>query len=146
MIKQAFFQWLSDDENAELWHGSQSRFTACQKRVLITKWAGAAYRKLTANSYNGLRWRMFEKTGCLLTASGEGDSLVCPEGLVNYKVPPVSGSKPRKEKPKTNACRASFNEEDEEEEIVFNEFEDEENFELFVPNEEDGNVFDLFNI
>ena len=31
-----------------------------------------------------LRWRAFEKTGCLITMDGTNDNLIMPEGSHNY--------------------------------------------------------------
>ena len=39
-------------------------------------------------NYDGLRWRIWQKTGCLLTSDGSDDACVAPEGLKNYTVPP----------------------------------------------------------
>ena len=55
---------------------------------LITHWIGEAYAKLTSPEYNHLRLRVWQKTGCLRTADGSDDSLIQPEGLKSYVVPP----------------------------------------------------------
>ena len=59
-----------------------------ERRVLLTHWAGEAYSKLCLPEYDDLRWRIFVRTGCLLTADGSDDHLVAPEGLSEYAVPP----------------------------------------------------------
>ena len=87
MIKHSFFDWLDDDDNSDKWYGTES-FTASERRVLLTKWIGDAYRKLIDGKWDSFRNRMFEKTGCLITADGSGDSQIQPEGLKDYQVPP----------------------------------------------------------
>jgi len=61
---------------------------AKERRILITHWAGNAYQKLIGPAYDSFRWRLFQKSGCLITANGEDDDKIQPEGLDNYKVPP----------------------------------------------------------
>ena len=55
---------------------------------MITHWAGDAYSKLISPEYDAFRWRLFEKTGCLVTADGSDGDKITPEGLPNYKIPP----------------------------------------------------------
>jgi len=43
---------------------------------------------LTSVEYDHLRLRVWQKTGCLITADGSGEQLINPEGLKNYVVPP----------------------------------------------------------
>ena len=147
MVKQAFFRWLEDDYNSALWYDATRSFTAGDKRILVTKWVGDAWRKLNHVKYDGMRWRFFEKTGCLLTASGEKDELVQPEGLINYQVPAPSMADPSNDPPTTND-----NDGHEMDEVdVLDEFEnDDEMLQLYAEHEEvttaqdDGNVFDIF--
>ena len=117
------------------------------QRILITKWAGDAWGRLVDRKYNAFRRRLFEKTGCLLTATGEADNKVQPEGLPGYQVPPVVASrKPYPQLPVSNGS-SSYIEELPEEEVVVDDFEAEDNdVELFKSSESDGNVFDLFDL
>ena len=73
LIRNEFFNWLDDDENMKKWYGEDSHITASEKGILVTHWVGNAYRKLTSSKYDSFRWRMFEKTGCLITADGSED-------------------------------------------------------------------------
>ena len=82
-----FFDWLDDDENLEKWYGANSYITTDEKRILITNWAGNSYRRSTKSSYDVFRWRLFEKTGCLINADGSEDK-INPKDLPDYKVPP----------------------------------------------------------
>ena len=61
-----------------------------ERRILITHiyWIGEAYEKLTSVKYDHLRLRVWEKTGCMITADESDDQLINPEGLKNYVVPP----------------------------------------------------------
>ena len=71
-------KWLFDIENLELWETTMSAF---KRRVLMTRWMGDA-----VEAYNGKEqykhglFRMFEKTGALMTADGSNDSAIVPEG------------------------------------------------------------------
>ena len=80
--------WLDNEDNAEKWYGNESGFCAKDRRILITLWAGSAYQKLISKDYDDFRWRLFEKTGCLITADGSEDDKISPEGLPEYKPPP----------------------------------------------------------
>ena len=88
LVNQEFFNWLDDEENCEKWYGEKSKISASEKRILITHWVAAAYKRLTAPKFDGFRYRLFEKTGCLITADGSDDHKINPEGLQDYKVPP----------------------------------------------------------
>ena len=148
LIQQAFFRWLSDDANAQLWYGPETAFTQSQKRVLITKWSGAAARKLNGPAYDSLRWRMFEKTGCLMTASGEGDAKINPEGLPDYSLLTVPMGRPTRHPPVSNAVPFEDEEEEESCEILWDDFEGHEDLLCYTEKEqieEDGNIFDIFD-
>ena len=74
---------------------SERKLTAKESRILITHWAGDAYDKLNSAYCDNLRYRCFQRTGCLITADGSDDSLISPEGLSGYKVlPPVPTQAP----------------------------------------------------
>ena len=47
LINPEFFDWLDDNENLEKWYGVDIHITTSEKKILITNWAGSAYRKLT---------------------------------------------------------------------------------------------------
>ena len=68
LIGQAQRKWLDDEENAEKWYGHESSFSAKERRILITHWVGEAYKKLAGSEYDNLRLRVWQKTGCLMTA------------------------------------------------------------------------------
>ena len=142
LINQEFFNWLHDEDNVEKWYGAESHITASEKRILITKWAGNAYRQLNRPSYEKFRWRLFEKTGCLITANGSEDDKINPEGLPNYKVPP-----PIMLDPSTAPPASSI---DTENEDVFDDFEGEKEMdkvELVADLiNSHGLIFDLFNL
>ena len=55
---------------------------------MLTHWVGNATEKLSAEDYGKVRYKCFEKTGCLITAGGSADDKINPEGLKNYVVPP----------------------------------------------------------
>ena len=143
LIKQEFFNWLDDEDNIDKWYG-ETVFSASDKRMLITRWVGKAYRKICDPKYDHLRYWLFGKTETLITADGSDDDKIQPEGLPNYNVqppsvidassaPPVSGS--------------SNEEEHDPEKTVADDFEgeNENEFELYQEQEEGvRSLFDLF--
>ena len=88
LVNQQQSSWLDSDENADKWYNG--KISAKERRILITHWVGAAYEKISSAEYHDFRWRMFEKTGCLITADGSDDNKIKPEDLPNYCVPPPS--------------------------------------------------------
>ena len=46
------------------------------------------YEKLKDSDYTNLRYRYFQRTGCLITAGGSEDNCITPEGLDGYMIPP----------------------------------------------------------
>ena len=88
-IKQECFNWLDGSDNADRWYGV-TYFSASEKRILVTRWVGNAYRSLIDADWDNLRYRLFQKTCCLLTADGTDDYLVRPEGIPNCEIPPPS--------------------------------------------------------
>ena len=92
--KQEHNRWLDCDENADRWYGNIETFSAKQWRILITHWVGNAYNKLIPQDYKPYVWRMWEKTGCLITADGSEDEKIQPEGLKEYKVQPPMPMEP----------------------------------------------------
>ena len=91
LIRNEFSNWLNDDEIMKKWYGKDSHITASEKGILVTHWVGDAYLKLTSSKHDSIHWRMFEKTGCFVTANGSEDKKIQPEGLPNYTVsPPIA--------------------------------------------------------
>ena len=70
-IGEQMEKWLEKEENLEMWHDS---IPAKTRRVLMTKWAGEAWRELSSDE--DFVKKLFEKTGCLMTADGEDDEKV----------------------------------------------------------------------
>ena len=75
-IRQEHYNWLDTDENTDKWYGLDQNFSASDRRTLITHWVGEAYKSLTDTKFDHYRCRLFQKTGCLLTADGTDDDLV----------------------------------------------------------------------
>ncbi|XP_065665464.1 uncharacterized protein LOC136086894 [Hydra vulgaris] len=82
--------WLENDENIELWLGNDDRkLSAKDRRILITRWVGEAYRKTSKDEkFLRMLYMSFAKTGCLITADGSEDDKINPEGMPAYVVPP----------------------------------------------------------
>ena len=117
-------------------------FTTSEKRILITKSVGDAYRKFLPSKHNGLSYRLFQKTGCSFTADGSDDKVIWPEGLPNYVVAPPSPLDPSSGAPVTGCDVATESKENEAQEA--DNFEgEEEDFEV-VDQQEEGeqNIFD----
>ena len=83
LIRNELFNWLDDDENMKKRYDEDSHITASEKQILVTHWVGNAYHKLTSSKYHSFRWRMFKKTGCLITADRNEDKKIQIEGLPN---------------------------------------------------------------
>ena len=80
--------WLEKEDNIDLWLGnSEDTLDANKRRGLLTHWDGNATGKLFAENYDKVRYRCFEKTGCLITVDGSADDKINPEGLKNYVAP-----------------------------------------------------------
>ena len=56
-----------------------AKTAARQRRILMTKRAGAAWRELVKDK--GFIKKRFQKTGCLITADGSDDDVTKPRGL-----------------------------------------------------------------
>lgn len=85
---QEHHKWLDSEENADRWYGNTEPFSAKERRVLISHWTGNAYNRIVSEHYKSFVWRVWEKTGCLITADGSDDAKIQPEGLPAYKVQP----------------------------------------------------------
>ena len=55
-----------------------------QQKILITHWAGEAWKALNTSKYDKQRKKCWTMTGCLMTSNGSEDSLFKPEGLDSY--------------------------------------------------------------
>ena len=78
-IGEAMERWLEDDHNLDLWH---DKISAKERRILMTTWVAEAWKELTAEE--DLFRKLFEKTGCLMTADCSEDDKIRPQGLENY--------------------------------------------------------------
>lgn len=72
---------LEEENNLDKW---QDRLSAKDRRILMTQWTGELWSELS-NEQTFLK-RLFEKTGCLLTADGSDDVKISPQGLENYQI------------------------------------------------------------
>ena len=72
-------KWLEEKDNLELWH---DKITTRQRRILTTKWAGAAWKEQVKDK--DFIKRLFQKTGCLITVDGSDDDMIKPQGLEDY--------------------------------------------------------------
>ena len=83
MIKQkigeAMQMWLEKEENLEMWH---DKISAKNRRILMTQWTGHAWRELVSKPV--FIRKLFEKTGCLITADGSQYEKIRPQGLDAY--------------------------------------------------------------
>ena len=102
LISREHQDWLDRDDNADRWFQNEKPYTAMERRILITNWAGEAWKKLSKPEYDNLRKSCWLKTGCLLTADGSDDNLVKLEGLDGYEVPPPSFCDPNSSTPSSN--------------------------------------------
>ena len=78
-IGEAMERWLENDSNVDVWH---DKISAKERSILMTRWVAEAWKELTAEQ--GLFWKLFEKTGCFMTADGSNDDKILPQGLENY--------------------------------------------------------------
>ena len=72
-VRQERCKWLDSDENSIKWYRVDNKFTASDRRILITHWIGDAYQSLLDKKSDSFRHRLFEKTGCLLPTDVSGD-------------------------------------------------------------------------
>lgn len=78
-IGEAMQMWLEKEENLEMWH---DKISAKNRRILMTQWTGHAWRELVSKP-DFIR-KLFEKTGCLITADCSQDEKIRPQGLDAY--------------------------------------------------------------
>ena len=126
----------------------RSHINASEKKILITHWAGNAYRKLCDSRYDNFRWRLFEKTGCLITADGSEDAKVFPEGLLNYELQPPIDIGPIATPATSSTVPPSEPNIDEEEQDDFDVENEYDNVEIVQDDDtaNDGWIFDLFDV
>ena len=93
-IKQTFFNWLDDDNHAELWYGESSKLIASVKRILMTSWASQAYCVMMSEEHNSFQYCLFQKTRCLHTANDSDDDKIQPVDLKDYQGPPPANIDP----------------------------------------------------
>ena len=135
-IRQEHYNWL------DKWYGLDQTFSASDRRILITHWVGEAYKSSTDTKFDHYRRRLFQKTGCLLTADGTADGtdddLVQPGGLQNYNVPPPTMIDPSDNLALSSQPEQSLQDDDIEE-------EDDNSLEEMEVDEGDGNrnIFDI---
>lgn len=89
LMAQVQDEWLDDEDNLLAWEGdpeSTQKLDTKSRRILITKWAGEAWERLTSmEHYRDTIWKCFQKTGGLMTVDGTDDEKICPvAGLKNY--------------------------------------------------------------
>ena len=81
LMEQEYQKWLDDEEHADRWYGNEEPYSAKERRIFITHWAGVAYTKLCGNEFDDFRKNLSLKTGCLISADGSNDDKIAPEGL-----------------------------------------------------------------
>ena len=57
-IQHAHSNWLEVENNADRWFGNVQPYCAKERRILISHWAGEAYKKLISDKYNSFRLRL----------------------------------------------------------------------------------------
>ena len=77
---------LEIEENADKWYNG--KISSKERHILISHWIGAAYKNISSKEYKSFGWRMFEKTGCLITADGSDNDKIKPEECPEYHVLP----------------------------------------------------------
>ena len=84
-MTQQHTRWLDDDNNAERWYGNKKPYSA---KDLISHWAVEAYKKLCNTDYDTFYFKIWQKTGCLMSVNGTDDDKIKLEGLNDYQLPP----------------------------------------------------------
>ena len=77
---------LDTKENADRWYNG--KISSKERHILISHWIGAAYKNISSKDYQSFGKRMFEKTGCLITADGSDNDKIKPEERPEYQVLP----------------------------------------------------------
>ena len=55
LMEQELHKWLDDKEHADRWYGNEEPYSAKERAILITHWAGEEYTKLCGNEYDDFR-------------------------------------------------------------------------------------------
>ena len=56
--------WLDRESNSDRWFNNENLFSAKERQIIITEWAGEAWKKLGGPQYDNLRHSCWRKTGC----------------------------------------------------------------------------------
>ena len=136
---------LNTDNHSDRWLGNEEPYTAIERRILITHWAGEAWKALISAKYDKQRRKCWTMTGCLTTADGSEDSFIKPEGIDNYSVPPPSIIDPTSEQPTGNHADVQPAELDPD--AVDPDIEIRPDDLIFGPDENEGekNIFDFID-
>lgn len=138
-------QWLDTDNHSERWFGNEEPYTAKERRILTTQWAGDAWIALSSPKYDKQRKKCWSMTGCLVTADGSEDELVKPKGLDHYVVPPPSIVDPSNAEPQENRDEVEPTELDPDA-VEPDLLEINDTDEIFGTNEEgERNIFDFID-
>ena len=86
--------WLENGDNLE--RCESNALTASNRRVLLTKWIATAVDIVDNRPSN--RFRLFEKTGSLMTADGSCDERINLEGLTKPLAFMRNGARPRRQR------------------------------------------------
>ena len=138
-------KWLDTDDNSDRWFGNEEPYKVKKRRIWITHWAGEVWKALSSANYDKQRRKCWTMTGCLMTADGSEDSLIKPEGLDNYSVPPPSIIDPTSEQPTGNHADVQPAELDPD--AVDPDIEIRPDDPIFGPDENEGerNIFDFID-
>ena len=91
------------------------------------------------------RREIFERTECLLTVDGSGDDFVRPEGLPGYKAPPTSIIEPTVQ-PAVSSIPEEVTRENDEKLLDIEDDDEQINMVVEPSENDDGNIFDIFNL
>ena len=50
--RQEHYKWLDSEENSDKWYEVENKFTASDRRILITHWVGEAYQSFLDKKYD----------------------------------------------------------------------------------------------
>ena len=110
---------------------------ASDKRVLISGWSGQAYRTMMTEDFNSFRYRLFQKTGCLVTADSSDDNKVQPGDLKDNQVTLLAIIGPSSTNPVTITVENASSENTNDEIDEATEFEEEKNIIVVGTESED---------
>ena len=58
-------KWLDIDNNSDRWFGNEQPYSAKERCILITHWAGDAWKVLSTAKYDKQRHNFWTMIGCL---------------------------------------------------------------------------------